>query len=128
MELAAAIQAACEQSACTPEDISVRLADCNGVEAGFKESGLAEARAFQSSDLPMPPLWLPAESLGEIGAAFAPLAIAWAWHAAIKGYLPGLPEAPIAAPNLAKHKARTLIHTTNADGLRGAAIFHFPEI
>ena len=128
MELAAAIQVACEQSSCTPEDITVRLADCNGVEAGFKESGLAEARAFQSSDLPMPPLWLPAESLGEIGAAFAPLAIAWAWHAAIKGYLPGMLEAEHKADQQAKQKPRTLIHTTNADGLRGAAIFHFPEI
>jgi 3-oxoacyl-[acyl-carrier-protein] synthase-1 len=116
MELAAAIETACEQTACTPEDITVRLADCNGTQAGFKESSLAEARAFQSSARPLPPLWLPAESVGEVGAAFAPLSMAWAWHAAIKGYLPGLPG------------AKVLIHTTNSDGLRGAAVFHFEEL
>jgi 3-oxoacyl-[acyl-carrier-protein] synthase I len=116
MELAAAIEIACEQSACKPDDITVRLADCNGTEAGFKESGLAEARVFQSSDLPLPPLWLTAECVGEVGAAFAPLSMTWVWHAAIKGYLP------------AQAQARPLIHTTNADGLRGAAIFRFEEL
>ena len=115
LELATAIDMACEQSHCTPEDITVRLADCNGTEAGFKESGLAEARAFQSSDK-LPPLWLPAECLGEVGAAFVPLSIVWAWHAAIKGYLPG------------QAMAWPLIHTTNADGLRGAAVFRVEEL
>lgn len=117
MELAAAIELACEQSHCTLDDITVRLADCNGTEASFKESALAEARAFQSSEQPLPPLWLPAECVGEVGAAFVPLSMAWAWHAAIKGYLPG--QAHI--------QARPLIHTTNADGLRGAAVFRFLE-
>lgn len=116
IELATAIELACEQAKCTPEDITVRMADCNGTEAGFKESGLAEARAFQSSDERLPTLWLPTESIGEVGAAFVPLSIAWAWHAAIKGYLPG------------KTQARPLIHTTNADGLRGAAVLRFQEI
>lgn len=116
MELAAAIELACEQSNCTPEDITVRLADCNGTEAGFKESTLAEARAFQSSDQPLPPLWLPAECVGEVGAAFVPLAMLWAWHAAVKGYLPG------------QAQARPLIHATNGDGLRGAAVFRFEEL
>ena len=115
-ELAAAIAMACEHADCRVDDITVRLADCNGTEASFKESALAEARAFQSSDQPLPPMWLPAESLGEVGSAFVPLAMAWAWHAAIKGYLPGL------------NQARPLIHATNADGLRGAAVFRFEEL
>ena len=124
-ELAAAIELACEQAHCTVDDITVRLADCNGTEAGFKESALAEARAFQSSEQPLPPLWLPAECVGKVGAAFVPLAMAWAWHAAIKGYLPGLASANNAT---SATNARPLIHTTNADGLRGAAVFRFEEI
>ncbi|MCU0924806.1 MAG: hypothetical protein MUF44_01845 [Hydrogenophaga sp.] len=116
MELAAAMESACELCNCTPDDITVRLADCNGTEAGFKESGLAEARAFQSSNQPLPAMWLAAECVGEVGAAFVPLSMAWAWHAAIKGYLPG------------HTLARPLIHATNADGLRGAAVFRFKEL
>jgi 3-oxoacyl-[acyl-carrier-protein] synthase I len=116
MELATAIELACELAHCMPEEITVRMADCNGTEAGFKESALAEARAFQSSEQPLPPLWLPAECVGEVGCAFVPLCMAWAWHAAIKGYLPG------------QDQARPLIHTTNADGLRGAAVFRFEEL
>jgi 3-oxoacyl-[acyl-carrier-protein] synthase I len=115
-ELANAIELACDKSACKADDITVRLADCNGSEASFKESGLAEAQVFHSSDRPIPPLWLPAECVGEVGAAFVPLSMAWAWHAAVKGYLPG------------QTQARPLIHTTNADGLRGAAVFRFQEI
>ena len=120
LELVMAIELACEQAHCTPDDITVRLADCNGTEASFKESALAEARAFQSSEQPLPPLWLPAECVGEIGTAFVPLSIAWAWHAAMKGYLPGQAHTHT--------RARPLIHTTNADGLRGAAVFRFEEL
>lgn len=116
MELVTAIELACEQAHCSPEDITVRLADCNGTEAGFKESALAEARAFQSSEQLLPPLWLPAECVGEVGAAFVPLSMLWAWHAAVKGYLPG------------QTQVRPLIHATNSDGLRGAAVFRFEEI
>lgn len=113
MELATAIELACEQAACLPEDITLRLSDANGTDISFKESGLAEARAFKAEDQPLPPVWLPAESVGEIGAAFGLLAMLWTWHAAFKGYLPG---------------ARALVHTTNLDGLRGAAVLHYREI
>lgn len=113
-ELAAAIELACAQAQCAPADVALRIADANGTDAGFKEQALAEARAFAPTEgggnAPLPPLWLPAESLGEVGAAYGLAAIVWAWHAAHEGYAPG----PTA-----------LVHATNAEGLRAAVVLRF---
>ena len=109
-ELAAAITTACDNAGCSPADIGVRLADCNGSPALFEESSLAETRAFTAEDAPLPALWLPAETLGEVGAAYSLAAIVWACHAQRKGYWPG---------------QRALVHASNDDGLRGAAVLQF---
>lgn len=110
--LAAVINQACRNADCLPASIDLRVADANGTEFGFKESALAEVHVFTDEDAELPDMWLPAEGLGEIGAAFGAAAIAWIAHAARKRYLPG---------------SRVLLHATNLEGQRAAAILkcHF---
>lgn len=108
-ELALAMREACSDAGCATHDIGVRIADINGADTAFKESALAAERAFTEADTPLPALWMPAESVGETGAACTPLGIAWAWQAATKGYLPS---------------GGVLVQATNSEGLRAALVMH----
>ena len=61
------------------------IADHTGERWRFREWALAEPRALGS----LPPrwaLWHPADSLGDIGAAFVPLAVGWATQAFARKY------------------------------------------
>ena len=114
-ELAATIHAACSDARCNPADISLRMADCNGLDARFAESAQAEALAFRDYGEAMPAVWQLAECLGDVGTASTLAALAWACHANRKQYLPG---------------NRVLIHASNdiaqqGFAVRGAAILRF---
>lgn len=118
-ELAQATWEACAQARCHPAHIDLRFNDCNGLDVRFKESALAEALVFNDNPgQTLPPLWQPAECLGEVGAASGLAAITWAWHASRKGYLP-------AAPSTTTSTRHILLHASN-DGLqRAAAVLRF---
>jgi 3-oxoacyl-[acyl-carrier-protein] synthase I len=107
-ELGLAMQLALQDANVDPDAIALRVADVNGSDASFKESAMAEPYAFQSADAPLPAFWMPAESLGEVGAAWLPIAAGWIDHASRHCYSPG---------------AFAIIHATNDAGLRAAAIF-----
>jgi 3-oxoacyl-[acyl-carrier-protein] synthase I len=99
-----------EDAELAAENVAVRVADINGTDASFKESALAEPIAFPSSEVPLPTLWLPAESIGEVGAAWATIAYGWIAHAARHHYLP---------------EPTAMVHATNDAGLRAASVFEF---
>jgi 3-oxoacyl-[acyl-carrier-protein] synthase I len=109
-ELAFAMKLAMEDAELAAENVAVRIADINGTDASFKESALAEPIAFPSSEVPLPTLWLPAESIGEVGAAWATIAYGWIAHAARHHYLP---------------EPTAMVHATNDAGLRAASVFEF---
>lgn len=61
------------------------IVDHSGERWRFREWALAEPRALGS----LPPrwgLWHPADSIGDIGAAFIPLAVSWATQAFARSY------------------------------------------
>lgn len=97
-------------------DMDYRISDLNGEHYGFKDATYLQAR------LDRPPagqkvdpswfmdLWHPIEYVGEIGAAFGPLALALALEANRKGYAPS---------------PMTLCHFSNDDGRRGAVVANY---
>lgn len=101
-----AIRAALEQAGVGFEVVDYRLADVSGEQYRFKEAALAAARVMRVRKEALD-LWLPAESVGEVGAASGPLALGIAWMAARKGYAPG--------PGV-------LCHFSNDAGARAAAV------
>lgn len=120
-ELTQAVWGACEAAGCHPASIDLRLVDCNGLDARSQECALTEGILFKDNlNKPVPPMWQPAECLGEIGAAHSLAAIAWACHAHRKGYMPQQPDAP------ARLSARHVLLSASNDGLqRAAAILRF---
>ncbi|WP_375766142.1 hypothetical protein NR798_31160 [Archangium gephyra] len=69
-------------------DIDFRLSDASGEGYGFKEISLALSRMLRTRKESVP-LWLPAETLGEIGAASGIAALVVASVAMGRGYAPG---------------------------------------
>ena len=118
-ELAQVTWEACVQARCHPASIDLRLADCNGLDVRFKESALTEGIVFKDNPgQTMPPLWQPAECLGEVGAANGLAAIAWAMHAHRKRYLP-------VAPSNTTDTRHVLLQASNEGLQRAAAILRF---
>jgi 3-oxoacyl-[acyl-carrier-protein] synthase I len=109
-ELGLAIQLAMNNAQIDAENVSVRIADISGSDASFAESAMAEPIAFADPDIPFPALWIPSQSLGEVGAPWATIACGWLEHSAMRYYHPG---------------GASLVHATNDTGLRGAALFEF---
>ena len=68
------------------------IANLSGEPAPFFEWGMAgvhrRARAADPERVADDPPWLPAMHVGETGAAFLPLALAWATEACARGYAP----------------------------------------
>jgi 3-oxoacyl-[acyl-carrier-protein] synthase-1 len=84
-QAAALARALQEVLASTPEAFHRLIVDHNGERWRFREWALAEPRALAS----LPPrwaLWHPADSVGDTGAAFVPLAVGWATQAFARKY------------------------------------------
>ena len=88
-ELARVILDVCSQDGSqTPEVPGVMIGDLNGWEARSADWGNAVIRLMPAFDLSQVPVWLPAISFGETGAASGLVAIAMAMAAHRRGYAP----------------------------------------
>lgn len=87
--LTLALQRACLAAEQPIDGTDLVIADLSGEAFFAEEHALASLRAFQ--DCPASPaLWLPAESLGNTGAASGLIALAWLLQAQQLDYAPGL--------------------------------------
>ena len=86
--LTEAIKKALAAAGATTDDVDYRLTDVNGEQYWFKEASLAMARTVRPVKQDFP-IWHPADSIGEVGAAAGPAVLAVALAAARKGYAPG---------------------------------------
>ncbi len=87
--------------------IDYRVTDLSGEAYFFKQAALAMQRLLREHR-DVQDLWTPADSVGNVGAAFVPLMVGWALTAYEKGYNPGNP---------------LIIETSGNDGGCGAAVF-----
>jgi len=89
VELARVINSVCSLDRSeTPEMPGVLIGDLNGWEARSADWGNAVIRLMPDIDVSKVPLWLPAISFGETGAASGVVAIAMAMAAHRRGYAP----------------------------------------
>ena len=107
----AAAQAAVAAAALSPHDLDFRLSDAAGESFFFKEQSLLVTRLLRERK-PEFPLWLPAESLGETGAAAGLCSLLWAMAAWQRGYAPG---------------PRALACAGNQQGARAAVVLESPR-
>ena len=97
-------------------DMDYRISDLSGEHYGFKDATFLQARLDRApagrtvDESWYMDLWHPSEYVGEIGAAFGPLALALALEANRKGYAPS---------------PMTLCHFSNDDGRRGAVVVNY---
>ena len=71
------------------QDINFRLSDVTGESYGFREHALFVARLLRVHREEEHPIWHPADSTGDTGAAAGLLQLVTAFHAFRKGYAPG---------------------------------------
>lgn len=104
-------RAALEEAGLRMEDMELRLSDVSGELYGFKEQALALTRLLRVKRESLP-LWLCAESMGEVGAAASlcqVVRVAQAWQ---RGYAPG---------------ARAMCFASSASGERAVAVVRRPR-
>ena len=99
---------ALEQTGCRPSDLVLKMGDLIGESYWFKQMALAMLR-LQRERSAVQPIWSVAASLGNIGAAAAPVLLAWAMTAAARGYVPNGP---------------IILEASGDDGACGAAVVH----
>ena len=109
--LAQAYREALAEGGIDVAEVDFRVADASGEGYGFKELSLALSRLLHKRR-ESTPLWLPAECLGETGAASGLVALAWASMAMRHGYAPG---------------PRALISTSDWAGERATAVLRGPD-
>jgi 3-oxoacyl-[acyl-carrier-protein] synthase-1 len=100
------IEAALAVADLSLSDIGLRVADLAGDPFYFEDAATAMVRVAQESQTPME-LWIPAESVGETGAAVGTIGLAWLLEAAQRGYT---------------SSRYALCHYANDDGRRAALI------
>jgi len=94
------------------EDMDFRLSDASGEGYAFKEVALALSRVLRVRKESLP-LWLPAECLGETGAASAMVSLVMATVAMRRGYAPG---------------PRAISYATSDSGDRAVAVLRAHEM
>lgn len=104
--LIAAVRAALADAGLQLHELDFRLSDAAGESFYFKEQALLVTRLLHERK-PDFPLWLPAETLGDTGAAAGLCSLLWAMAAWQRGYAPG---------------PRTLACAGNEDGARAVVI------
>ena len=90
--------------------IAFRVSDVNGETFRIAEMTLATQRVYRTRREHFPVIY-PAGSVGEVGAAFVPLAIVLATSGIAHGYAPG---------------DTAIIEASSDSGLRGACIVRHP--
>lgn len=83
--MTSAYRAAFAEAGCRHSDIAIKIGDLPGESFWFKQTALAMQRT-QREPSDVQPIWAIAASLGNIGAAVAPLMLGWALTAAQRGY------------------------------------------
>lgn len=86
--LTAAVRQALLAGGVVEATVDFRIADLSGEQYYFREASLLSTRLFRAPRAVFP-LWLPAESTGETGAAAGALSVAWFVDAVTHGYSPG---------------------------------------
>lgn len=86
--LVTAIRTAIEEAGLPLHELDWRLASGARTSVELKEHTLALTRILRER-IDNLPLWLCAETLGDVGTAAGLVAIAWAHDAGLRGYLPG---------------------------------------
>jgi 3-oxoacyl-[acyl-carrier-protein] synthase I len=86
--LVKATRQALKEAGAGMEQVDWRLSDVAGESYAFKEQSLAVSRLLRVKKEELP-LWLPAESLGEVGAASGLCQLVWAAQAFERGYAVG---------------------------------------
>ena len=92
-------------------DIAGILCDLNGEYYRMKEWGLAMGRAFEGAGA-LPPLWHPAVSIGDVGAASAAAYVAIVTTAFARGYFAG---------------SQLLVWSASDSGTRASALVRAPQ-
>lgn len=85
-----AYKAAFAEARCRHSDVALKIGDLPGESFWFKQTALAMLRT-QRERSDVHPMWVIAASLGNIGAAVAPLMLGWAATAMAKRYAPRAP-------------------------------------
>ncbi len=107
--LAAAMGQALDQAGIEKSDLRLSISNMAGESFYFRETSLAWARVKPKQRNPAV-CWLPAESIGHVGAAASVVALAWLKVAQDKGYAPGV---------------CSLCHFADDDGERVAVVCEF---
>jgi 3-oxoacyl-[acyl-carrier-protein] synthase-1 len=107
--LVSAAQAALDEAGLQLADLDFRLSDAAGESFYFKEQSLLVARLLRARK-PEFPLWLPAISLGDTGAAAGLCSLVWAMAAWDRDYAPG-PRALACAGNDRGARAAIIIQS-----------------
>jgi 3-oxoacyl-[acyl-carrier-protein] synthase-1 len=110
--LAKACRLALGEAGLELSEVDFRLADASGEGYAAKEVALASARLLRVRKESLP-LWLPAESIGETGAAASVVALVLAAVGMRRGYAPG---------------QRALICASSDEGDRAAAVVSMREL
>jgi len=106
-----ALRAALAEAALGLHEVDFRLSDVAGESYAFEELVLAQTRLMRQVR-PSQPLWHPADSVGDCGAAAGFVQLAWAEQAWARGYAPG----PVAA-----------LHASGSFRRRAAAVVANPK-
>lgn len=104
--LSKAIMEASDQAQLPIHETSFRVGSMSGEEYFFDEATLAQIKTLKQK-IPDHPLWHPADSIGEVGAAIGGAMVIQTYYAMINGYASG---------------DNALCHISNDDELRGAFI------
>jgi len=104
--LSEAIMEASNQAKVPIHETSFRVGSMSGEEYFFDEATLAQTKTLKQK-IPDHPLWHPADSIGEVGAAIGGAMVIQTYYAMLKGYAPG---------------DNAICHISNDDELRGAFI------
>jgi len=104
--LSQAIMEASNQAKLPIHETSFRVGSMSGEEYFFDEATLAQQKTLKQK-IPDHPLWHPADSIGEVGAAIGGAMVIQTYYAMINGYAPG---------------DKAICHISNDDELRGAFI------
>jgi 3-oxoacyl-[acyl-carrier-protein] synthase-1 len=104
--MTAAARDALGEASISMDEVDFRLTDVAGESYAFEEMVLAQSRVMRRTRESQP-LWHPAGSVGDVGAAAGLMQIAWAEQAFVRSYSPG----PVA-----------MAHASAAAGARAVAV------
>jgi 3-oxoacyl-[acyl-carrier-protein] synthase-1 len=109
--LVGAVRNSLHEAQCAFSQLDFRIADVSGEHYYFKEAALLQSRLMRDPHVHGKsgefPLWHPADCIGEVGAAFGPVALGVAAAAFSKRYSPG---------------SLLLVHMSADSGSRGALV------